>query len=62
MGDNPDNQEKKRSCLHHNRPPQQRPHAHRRNEVVPCSLAEACIFFDVPLGAAVVVLMVSSLR
>jgi hypothetical protein len=34
---------------------------YRRNEVVPRSLAEACIFFDVPLGAAVVVLMLSSL-
>ena len=33
---------------------------YRRNAVVPRSLAEFCMFFDVPLGAAVVVLVLTS--
>jgi hypothetical protein len=32
---------------------------YRRNAVVPRSLAEACMFFDVPLGAAVIVLVLT---
>jgi hypothetical protein len=34
---------------------------YRRNAVVPRSLAEACIFFDVPLGLAVIVLVLTGL-
>jgi hypothetical protein len=34
---------------------------YRRNAVVPRSLAEACIFFDVPLGVAVIVLVFTGL-
>ena len=33
---------------------------YRRNAVVPRSLAEFCMFFDVPLGAAVIVLVLTS--
>ena len=32
---------------------------YRRNAVVPRSLAETCIFFDVPLGVAVIVLLLT---
>jgi hypothetical protein len=34
---------------------------YRRNAVVPRSLAEACMFFDVPLGLAVIVLVLTGL-
>ena len=34
---------------------------YRRNAVVPRSLAEACMFFDVPLGLAVIVLALAGL-
>jgi hypothetical protein len=34
---------------------------YRRNAVVPRSLAEACIFLDVPLGVAVIVLVLTGL-
>ncbi|GIE95511.1 hypothetical protein [Paractinoplanes rishiriensis] len=34
--------------------------AYRRNEVVPRSLAEACMFLDVPLGVGVVVLSLTA--
>jgi hypothetical protein len=34
---------------------------YRRNAVVPRSLAEACIFFDVPLGVAIIVLALAGL-
>jgi len=34
---------------------------YRRNAVVPRSLAETCIFFDVPLGVAVIVLVFTGL-
>lgn len=34
---------------------------YRRNAVVPRSLAEACMFFDVPLGLAVIVLVLAGL-
>jgi hypothetical protein len=34
---------------------------YRRNAVVPRSLTEACIFFDVPLGVAVIVLVLTGL-
>jgi hypothetical protein len=33
---------------------------YRRNTVVPRSLAECCMFFDVPLGVAVIVLVLTS--
>ena len=33
---------------------------YRRKAVVPRSLAEFCMFFDVPLGAAVIVLVLAS--
>jgi len=32
---------------------------YRRNAVVPRSLAETCIFFDVPLGVAVIVVLLT---
>jgi hypothetical protein len=34
---------------------------YRRNAVVPRSLAEACIFFDIPLGLALIVLVLTGL-
>ena len=34
---------------------------YRRNAVVPRSLAEACMFFDVPLGVAIIVLALAGL-
>jgi hypothetical protein len=34
---------------------------YRRNAVVPRSLAEACMFFDVPLGLAVIVVVLAGL-
>lgn len=34
---------------------------YRRNAVVPRSLAEACMFFDVPLGATIIVLALAGL-